>query len=101
MIAPLGHQLDDEPWKFTTCIILTLRSLILLGSDETLSTDRKRALGVTVMMGGMVLYWLWESCLTSYFLLPKQNFGFQSVEEFYTNTNKKVYLKLINLKRIN
>ena len=90
-----GKHQDNEPWNIVTCLVFTLRSLTRLGSQQQLNSDRKKVLAVSIMLSGMVLYWFWESCLTSYFILPTKDFPFHSLEEFYTNTNKKVSIKAL------
>ena len=58
-----------------------------------LDTDRKRTLAVTAMLGGMGLYLIWEADLTTFLVFPSKHFPFQSLEEFYTKTDKKVGCK--------
>ena len=62
----------------------------MLGTQKHLDSDRKKAVAVSIMLGGMVLYWFWESTLISYLIIPTKKFPFQTLEEFYTNTDKKV-----------
>ena len=67
--------------------------MLILGAHNTLDTDRKKILAISMMWGGMILYWFWESCLISYLIIPTKDFPFLSLEEFYTKTNLKVYSK--------
>ena len=64
----------------------------MLGPHNTLDTDRKKVLAVSMMWGGMVLYVFWESTLISYLITPIKDFPFHSLENFYEKTNMKVYL---------
>ena len=83
------HQ-QNKHWTLMECFALTFRSLIMLGTQKNLDSDRKRILAVSVMLGGMVLYWFWESTLISYMVIPTKEFPFHSLEEFYEKTNTKV-----------
>ena len=62
----------------------------MLGVSNTIDTDRKKVLAVSMMWGGMVLYWFWESTLISYLIIPTKDYPFRSLEEFYINTDMKV-----------
>ena len=81
---------QNKRWTLMECFVLTFRSLITLGTQKHLDTDRKKILAVSMMLGGMVLYWFWESTLTSYLIIPTKEFPFLSLEDFYKKTNKKV-----------
>ena len=95
IITLLGNYQNNQHWTLGECVALTFRSLIMLGVHDILDTDRKKVLAVSMMWGGMVLYWFWESTLISYLIIPIKDFPFHSLEEFYTNTDMKVDSKHI------
>ena len=45
---------------------------------------------MSVVFGGMLIFWLWGAQLKSYFAIPLKTLPFENLEEFLTNTNKKV-----------
>ena len=63
----------------------------MLGPHNTLDTDRKKVIGISIMMGGMILYWFYESTFISYLMLPTKDFPFRSLEELYAKPEMKVY----------
>ena len=63
---------------------------MLLGPNNSLDTDRKLLLAFSVMCGGMLFYKIWSAGLDSFLLVPTIDFPFESMEEFYKYTNKKV-----------
>ena len=69
----------------------------MLGSHNALDTDRKKVISVSVMIGGMILYWFWESTLISYLVIPTKDVPFHSLEEFYTKTDKKVSKLIVKI----
>ena len=88
----LGKLKEKQNWTLVDSFALTFRSLVLLGVHSTLDTDRKKVIAISMMWGGMVLYWFWESCLISYLIMPIKDVPFHSLEEFYVQTNMKVVL---------
>ena len=44
---------------------------------------------LSVMVAGMLIYWLWEAMLISYFSLPNIALPFNSMEELVTKSNLK------------
>ena len=88
----LGKDRNDEQWNLSECFKFTLRSLTRLGTHMPMDTDRKRALSVTIMIAGSLLYWIWEADLTNFLVSPSKDFPFHSMKEFYTKTDKKVRL---------
>ena len=62
----------------------------MIGSHNILDTDRKRVIGISIMMGGMILYWFYESTFIFYLMLPTKDFPFRSLEELYAKPNMKV-----------
>ena len=47
------------------------------------------------MVAGMLIYWLWEAMLISYFSLPNIALPFNSMEELVTKSNLKVNIKYL------
>ena len=54
------HQ-HHQHWTLFDSFVLTYRSLLMRGSHDILDTDRKKTIAISMMMGGMILYWIWES----------------------------------------
>ena len=86
----LGRVQGNQHWTLVDSFALTFRSLAMLGVHNSLDTDRKKVIAVSMMWGGMVLYWSWESTFISYLIMPTKDFPFRSLDEFYTKTNMKV-----------
>ena len=58
---------------------------------------RVRIVMLTIMSCGMVFYWLWEAQLISYFSFPSKSLPFHNLEEFLTETDKKVFISEKNI----
>ena len=52
---------------------------------------RGQILIVSIAFGAMFIFWIWEAELIAYFVIPVKVFPFNSLEEFMTKTDKKVY----------
>ena len=51
---------------------------------------RGQILIVTVAIGAMFIFWIWEAELIAYFVIPVKVFPFNTLEEFLSKTDKKV-----------
>ena len=60
------------------------------GWNKTPKTFRKRLSFLSVVVAGMIIYWLWEAMLISYFSHPHIVLPFNSMEELVTGTKFKV-----------
>ena len=63
----------------------------MLGSDMRNDTLRARISCVTILVAGMLLWWLWEAMMISYFAVPSKAVPFNTIEEFLTKSDKKVF----------
>ena len=53
-------------------------------------TTRKRIVFLTALTMGMVLYWLWEAMLISYFSAAKLTLPFNNLEELLLQSDSQV-----------
>ena len=67
------------------------RSLLMINNTEAFdSTIRRRISYLAIMIGGMLLYWLWEAQLITYFSFQPSSLPFTSLRGLLDNSNKKV-----------
>ena len=90
-VVLLDNHPDDMKWNLSDGYVMVYKSLLLLGSNIRTDTISKRISYLSVMVGGMLLYWLWEAQLISYFSFPSRRLPFNNLEEFLANTDKKVF----------
>ena len=76
------------------CFNIVYRSLLLLGCNMAPETTRKRIVFLTALTMGMVLYWLWEAMLISYFSAAKLTLPFNNLEELLIQSDSKVLKRL-------
>ena len=87
-----------------TCLMaevyLTLyKSLIRLDANLKLFVVSKRISHYSVVVGGMLLFWLWEAQLINYFTFPLNKLPFQNLEEFLSDSDKKVNRKHVKSRK--
>ena len=87
-----GNHPDDMKWGLADGYLMVYKSLLMLGSNIRLDTLSKRISYLSILVGGMLLYWLWEAQLISYFSFPSKRLPFNNLEEFLTKSDKKVTL---------
>ena len=71
------------------CLTL-LKALFLKNANVRSNILSKKISHLSVVFGGMVIFWFWGSQLKSYFALPLKTLPFHNLEEFVTKSNKKV-----------
>ena len=84
-----GNQPIKTPGIGDSFAVL-FKSLLMLGVNEKIDTIRKRIVYFSIFFGGMMLFWLWEAMLISYFSFPIKSLPFNSLEEFVSKSDKKV-----------
>ena len=67
----------------------------MLGVSSPPRKIRKQITFLSVTIGSMLLYFLWEAMLISYFSTPLKFQSFNSLEEFLSKTDKKVSIRII------
>ena len=77
-------------WNFTDGYVVVYKCVLVLGSNIRTDTFSKRICYLSVLLCGMLLYWLWEAELISYFAFPSKRLPFNNLEEFLANSDKKV-----------
>ena len=87
-VAVNASPYNDFP--LSNCFGIVYLSILMLGWNKTPETFRKRLSFLSVMVAGMLIYWLWEAMLISYFSLPFIQLPFNSMDEFVTKSNFKV-----------
>ena len=83
-------EASDEHYSLSDCYSLVYKSLLMLGCSTTPHKGRRRITFLTVMTGSVVLYYLWEAMLISYFSTPKTFLPFNSLEGLLKESDKKV-----------
>ena len=86
--------------KTVICLLLeayltVYKSLICLDSNLKLHAASKRICYFSVVLGGMLVFWLWEAQLINYFTVTLQRLPFNDLEEFLSKSNKKVNNKIM------
>ena len=72
-------------------VCLTIyKSMIRLDANLKLYVVSKRISHYSVVVGGMLLFWLWEAQLINYFTFPLNKLPFNNLDEFLSESNKKV-----------
>ena len=66
----------------------------MLGYDNASNTISKKIGFLSIMLGGMLMYWFWSAMLNSYFFIPSKELPFNDLKGFLTQSNQKVVLKL-------
>ena len=85
-----GNHPNDMKWGLIEGYVLVYKCLLMLGSNIRTDTLSKRIGYLSVLIAGVLLYWLWEAQLISYFSFPSKTLPFHNLEQFLTNTDKKV-----------
>ena len=72
-------------------VCLTLcKALLLKNANVRSNVLSMRISHLSVVIGGMFLFWFWGAQLKSYLTSPLKTLPFQNLEEFLTKSNKKV-----------
>ena len=87
-----GNTRSENTWSVVDCYAAMYRSLLMLGSNIGMDTSRKRISYLSIVLTGMVCYWLWEAQLISYFSFPLISLPFNNLEEFLEKSDNKVYI---------
>ena len=69
---------------------IVYRSLLMLGCDTVPDSFRSRIVLIVALFMGMMLYWLWEAMLISYFSSANIILEFNNLEELLTKSKTKV-----------
>ena len=72
---------------------IVYRSLLMLGCTTVPYSFRNRIVFIVILVMGMVLYWLWEAMLISYFSAANIILEFNNLEELLTKSKSKVNFK--------
>ena len=70
--------------------VITYQSLLMLGYNTTANSLSQKITLLFIFFGGMILYWLWEAMLISYFAFPSKALPFYNLDEFLTKSDQKV-----------
>ena len=99
-MAGYDHS-SDEGFSLSDCYCLVYKSILMLGDTTAPQKMSRRITFITVLTGSMMLYYLWEAMLISYFSTPKIDLPFNSLEELLTKSDRKVGYKVKNEHKIN
>lgn len=85
-----GNHPDDMKWGLMDGYALVYKCVLMLGSNIRTDTISKKIGYLSVLIAGVLLYWLWEAQLISYFSFPMKTLPFHNLEQFLERTDKKV-----------
>ena len=88
-----GNDSLRDDFLLSDCYCIIYRSVIMYGWNSAPDGFRKRLTFLSILTGGMILYWYWEAMLITYFSVPTTVLPFNSLEEFLTKSDKKVLVK--------
>ena len=74
----------------SNCYVHMFKSILMLGNDRKLTQEYIKISLFSVMVGGMLLFWLWEAMLITYFAFASKILPFNNIKEFVENTDLKV-----------
>ena len=81
--------------------VITYQSFLMLGYNTAANSLSQKISLISIFFGGMILYWLWEAMLISYFAFPSKALPFYSLDEFLTKSDQKVSFFIRIVKRMN
>ena len=90
IFIPLGNDPANSDITLTDCYVIVYKSILMLGGVDRYNTLSRRISYLTILAAGMLLYWLWEALMISYFAYPSKSLPFYTLEEFLTKSDKKV-----------
>ena len=70
--------------------VILYKSILMLGANVRTDSFHKRISFLTIMFAGILLYWLWEAQLISYFSFPSKSLPFNNLAEFLEKSDNKV-----------
>ena len=91
---------DRNSWSLTDCYSATYRSFLMLGSSTVVESTQRKIAYLSIMILGMICYWLWEAQLISYFSFPSKSLPFNNLEEFLEKSDNKVCVVWISISKI-
>ena len=62
----------------------------MLGTNVRTDSLNKKISFLTILFAGIILYWLWEAQLISYFSFPSKKLPFNNLAEFLEKSDNKV-----------
>ena len=83
-MSPVIHSVGES-------YVIMYQSLLMLGYNTTANSLSQKISLLSIFFGGMILYWLWEAMLISYFAFPSKALPFYSLDEFLTKSDQKVF----------
>ena len=90
----IGNKFGDPKLVFKECIkcyVAMSSSLIMISTSGSNDFEnRKRICNLTIMMCGMLMYWLWEAQLINDFAFPSTGLPFLSIKGLLEKSDKKV-----------
>ena len=100
LTVPLLLKIILVEWRYGKMVTSSLfdgyvslfNSVLLLGLRTQPESLRGMISCFSIMIFGMLFYWLWEAELISYFSVPVKKLPFNNLEEFITKTDKKLLL---------
>ena len=80
---------NSEDYTLLQCFILVAASMVNLTYELKPRTIRNRVAFISVVVGGMLIYYHWEAELTAHLAFKKTNFPFNNLKEFSENSKFK------------
>ena len=92
----LGNNILDPKsifWECTKCYVAMFRSLIMIHNSESDNSNiRRRICNLTIIVSGMLIYWLWEADLITFFAFPSTALPFTTLKGLLDDSNLKVIM---------
>lgn len=86
----LDKTSGSPSWRLSECYVILYKSILMLGSNVRVDSLHKRISFLSMLFAGLLLYWLWEAQLISYFSFPVKSLPFNNMEEFLEKSDDKV-----------
>ena len=82
---------DTPGWSLVDSFVIVYKSILMLGANVNTDSLNKRISYLTILFAGILLYWLWEAQLISYFSFPSKSLPFNNLAEFLEKSDNKVW----------
>ena len=73
------------------CYVAVFKALLGMGFSVRTDTLGKKLSYLSIVIGSMSIFWLWEAMLITYFAIPSKSLPFNNLKEFLTKSDKKVF----------
>ena len=86
----LAYGSETPSWSLSESYEILYKSILMLGTNVRTDSLNKKISFLTILFAGIILYWLWEAQLISYFSFPSKKLPFNNLAEFLEKSDNKV-----------